>query len=96
MVYSCQIVKLPSRYIKVKGILEADKFLEKKMNLNFPKEYIRRLRKVSKSKLNGRNLVRGVNTWEVSLLRGKMNCRLWIKKLGSCLPYMEHYTLSQM
>ena len=33
------------------------------------KEYIRRLRKVLKSKLNGRNLVRGVNTWAVSLLR---------------------------
>ena len=33
------------------------------------KEYIRRLRKVLKSKLNGGNLVRGVNTWAVSLLR---------------------------
>ena len=31
--------------------------------------YIRRLRKVLKSKLNGGNLVRGVNTWAVSLLR---------------------------
>ena len=39
------------------------------MKLNFSKEYIRRLRKVLKSKLNGRNLVRGVNTWAVSLLR---------------------------
>ena len=33
------------------------------------KEYIRRLRKVLKSKLNGGNLVRGVNAWAVSLLR---------------------------
>ena len=39
------------------------------MKLNASKEYIRRLRKVLKSKLNGGNLVRGVNTWEVSLLR---------------------------
>ena len=39
------------------------------MKLNVSKEYIRRLRKVLKSKLNGGNLVHGVNTWAVSLLR---------------------------
>ena len=54
---------------KYLGILEADKFLEEKMKLNVSKEYIRRLRKVLKSKLNGGNLVRGVNAWAVSLLR---------------------------
>ena len=54
---------------KYLGILETDKFLEEKMKLNVSKEYIRRLRKVLKSKLNGGNLVRGVNTWAVSLLR---------------------------
>ena len=53
------------------------------MKLNVSKEYIRRIRKVLKSKLNGGNLVHGVNTWAV-------------EKLGSCLPFMEHYTLSQM
>ena len=51
------------------GILEADKFLEEKMKLNVSKECIRRLRKVLKSKLNGGNLVHGVNAWAVSLLR---------------------------
>ena len=39
------------------------------MKLNVSKEYIRRLRKVLKSKLNGGNLVRGVNTWALSLIR---------------------------
>ena len=39
------------------------------MKLNVSKEYIRRLRKVLKSKLNGGNLVHGVNAWAVSLLR---------------------------
>ena len=39
------------------------------MKLNVLKEYVRRLRKVLKSKLNGGNLVRGVNTCAVSLLR---------------------------
>ena len=50
-------------------ILEVDKFLEEKMKLNASKEYIRRLRKVLKSKMNGGNLVRGDNTWVVSLLQ---------------------------
>ena len=54
---------------KYLGILEADTFLEEKMKLNVSKEYIRRLRKVLKSKLNGGNLVHGVNTWVLSLLR---------------------------
>ena len=54
---------------KYLGVLEADKFLEERMKLNVSKEYIRRLGKVLKSKLNGGNLVRGVNTWAVSLLR---------------------------
>ena len=39
------------------------------MNLNVSKEYIRRLRRVLKSKLNGGNLVCRVNTWAISLLR---------------------------
>ena len=67
------MVKLSSHYGKVKvkylGILEADKFLQEKMKLNVSKEYLRRLRKVLKSKLNNMNLVCGVNTWAVSILR---------------------------
>ena len=54
---------------KYLGILEEDKLLEEKMKLNVFKEYIRWLSKVLKSKLNGGNLVRGVNTWTVSLIR---------------------------
>ena len=54
---------------KYLGILEADKFLEEKIKLDVLKEYIRRLRKVLKSKRNGGNLVCGVNVWAVSLLR---------------------------
>ena len=57
-----------SESYKYLGILEADKFLEEKIKLNLSKEYIRRIRKVLKSKLSGRNLVRGVYTWAVSLL----------------------------
>ena len=73
------------------------------MKLNGLKEYIRRLRKVLKSKLNVGNLICGVNTWAVSLLRYSAAFASWrkgelqaIEKVGSCLLYMEHYTLSQM
>ena len=38
------------------------------MKLNVSKEHIRRLKIFLKSKLNGGNLFRGVNTWAVSLL----------------------------
>ena len=51
---------------KYLGIVEADIFSEEEMMLNVSKEYIR---KILESKLNGGNLVRGVNTWVVSLLR---------------------------
>ena len=64
---------------KYLGILEADKFLEEKMKLNVSKEYIRRLRKVLKSKLDGGNLVRGVNNWALSLVRYSAASVSWRK-----------------
>ena len=74
------------------------------MKLNVSKEYIRKLRKVLKSKLDGGNLVRGVNTWAVSLLSYSAAFVSWrkselqaiVEKMGSCLPYMEYYTVSQL
>ena len=49
------------------------------MRLNVSKEYIRRIRKVLRSKLNGGNLVRGFNTWAVSLLRYSAAFVIWRK-----------------
>ena len=51
------------------GILKAERFLGHEMKLKVSKEYFRRWKKVFKSKLNGGNLVQGVNTWAVTLLR---------------------------
>ena len=62
------MIKLSSLYRKLRNFRGAEKFLEEKMKLNVSKEYSRRLRNVLKSKLNGGNLVHGVNTWAVSLL----------------------------
>ena len=49
------------------------------MKWNVLKECIRRLRKVLKSRLNGRNLVCRVNTWAVSLLRYSVAFVSWRK-----------------
>ena len=59
--------------------LETDKFLEEKMKLNVSKEYVKRFRKVLKSKPNGGNLVCGVNTCAVSLLRYSAAFVCWRK-----------------
>ena len=64
---------------KYLGILVVDQFLEEKMKLNVSKEYIRRIRRVLKSKLNGEKLVGGVNTWAVSLLRYSATFVSWRK-----------------
>ena len=75
------MIKLLSHYRKVKviRILEVDTFLGEEMNLKVSKEYFRKLKKVLKSKLNGGNLVQGVNTWAVPLLRYSAAFISWIK-----------------
>ena len=54
---------------KYLGIVELDKIKEAEMKDQFRKEYIRRLRLVLKSKLNGRNKITAINTWAVAVLR---------------------------
>ena len=44
------------------GIMETDKIKEKEMKEKFSKEYLRRLRLILRSKLNGRNKIMAVNT----------------------------------
>ena len=85
-------------------MLEADRFLGEKIKLKVSKEYFRRL----KSNLNGGNLVQGVNTWAVSVLRYSIaffswrKCELQVldrkasKLLVNCLKYMEGCTQSLM
>ena len=51
------------------GILETDKIKEKEMKEKFSKEYLRRLRLILRSKLNGRNKIMAVNTWVASVMR---------------------------
>ena len=44
------------------GIMETDKIKEKEMKEKFSKEYLRRLRLILRSTLNGRNKIMAVNT----------------------------------
>ena len=54
---------------KYLGILEADTIKQVQMKGKIRKEYRRRTRKLLKSKLSNRNLIKGINTWVVPLVR---------------------------
>ena len=54
---------------KYLGILEADTIKKVEMKEKIQKEYLRRTRKLLETKLNCRNLIKGVNTWAVPLVR---------------------------
>ena len=54
---------------KYLGVLEADGMLHDQMKEKTKKKYLRCVRKVAQSKLNGGNLIQAVNTWGVSLVR---------------------------
>ena len=64
---------------KYLGILELDKIKEKEMKEVFRKEYLRRIKLIMKSKLNGRNKILAVNTWAVSLMRYGAGIIKWTK-----------------
>ena len=54
---------------KYSGILEADTIQQVQMKDKIQKEYLRRTRKLLKTKLSCRNLIKGINTWAVPLIR---------------------------
>ena len=51
------------------GILEADTIKQVEMKDKIQKEYLRRTRKLLETKLSSRNLIKGINTWAVPLVR---------------------------
>ena len=54
---------------KYLGILEADTIKQVKMKDKIEKEYLRRTRKLLETKLSSRNLIKGINSWAVLLVR---------------------------
>ena len=54
---------------KYLDILEADTIKQVQMKDTIWKEYLRRTRKLLETKLSSRNLIKGINTWAVPLVR---------------------------
>ena len=54
---------------KYLGFLKADTIKQVQMKDTMRKEYLRRTRKVLETKLSSRNLIKGINTWTVPLVR---------------------------
>ena len=54
---------------KYLGILEVDTIKKEEMKDKIQKEYLRRTRKILETKLSSRNLIKGINTWAVPLVR---------------------------
>ena len=50
------------------GILEADTIKQMQMKDTMRKQYLRRTRKLLKTKLSSRKLIKGINTWSVPLV----------------------------
>ena len=65
---------------KYLGVIEADDILHTKMKDVIRKEYYRRIRKVTGSKLNGGNVISAMNTWAVSLMRYGAGVINWTKE----------------
>ena len=51
------------------GILKADNIKQVQMKDMVRKEYLRRMQKLLETKLSNRNLIKGINTWAVPLVR---------------------------
>ena len=56
-----------------------DDFKDESVKDRLSKEYVRRVKKVIRSKLNGGNMVRVINSWAVSLLRYSGGVVRWTK-----------------
>ena len=64
---------------KYLGILQADDLQKKEMKIKVLNEYKRRARKIVKTKLNGRNIVKGINTWAIPVLTYSVPFLSWTK-----------------
>ena len=78
---------------KYLGILEADDIMHTEMKDKIKKEYYRRARQLTSSKLNGGNTIRAINSRAVSLVRYSAGILKWTKDE---LKAMDRKTLKIM
>ena len=67
--HSKRISEVAEEGYKYLGVLELDQILNTKMKERITSEYVRRVKKLCRSKLNGENLVSGINAWAVAAIR---------------------------
>ena len=65
---------------KYMGILEPDTIKHAEMKEKRKKEYLRRTRKLFENKQDSRNLIKGINTWAVPLVKYSGIFLKWIRK----------------
>ena len=78
---------------KYSGILEAAIIKRVEMKDKIQKEYLRGTRKLFETKLTSRNLIKGINTWAVPLVR---YCRPFLKWTRDELKQMDQKTRKLM
>ena len=78
---------------KYLGILETDTIKQVEMKEKIKKEHLTRTRKLLETKLYSRNLVKGINTWAVLLVR---YLGLFLKWTGEELKQMDQRTRKLM
>ena len=61
--------EIESSGYKYLGMLQDDMIRHKEMKEKLEEEYIRRVKKVVKSKLNAKNMINGINEWAVGVIR---------------------------
>ena len=66
---------------KYLGILKADTIKQVEMKGKIQKEYLMRTRKSLETKLSGRNLIKGINTWAKSVVRYSGPFLKWTRKV---------------
>ena len=65
---------------KYLGVLQLDSIMNKKMKDKVKSEYIRRVKKLLRSQLNGGNAIAGMNAWAVGIIRYGAGVLDWTKE----------------
>ena len=76
------------------GMLEIDQIMQQQMKVLIQKEYLRRTKKILKSKLNGKNIVLAINSWGVSLMRYEAGIINWTDEELKALHRKTHKKLT--
>ena len=78
---------------KYLGILKADTIKQREVKEKNKNKYLRRIRKLFKTKLSSRNIIKRINTWAVRLIR---YTEAFLKCIREELKQMDQSTIKVM